>query len=101
MLRTPLGQVLDLSAAGLRVEGKGKLTKLSLEAGQPLWLKLQGAFGELKLKARVVWTEQTAPRRYQIGFELIELDAATRQHLGDVARMTVQAHVISRSPGDD
>jgi hypothetical protein len=60
MLRCPIGKVEDLSVSGMRVTGKGKA--VPVEAEQRMWVILQGIFGELKVKSRVVWTEQTAPR---------------------------------------
>jgi hypothetical protein len=99
MLRCPIGKVEDLSVSGMRVTGKGKA--VPVEAEQRMWVILQGIFGELKVKSRVVWTEQTAPRRFEIGFEFIELDDLTRRSLGEVARVSVRSQTLARVVYDD
>lgn len=98
MLRCPIGKVEDLSVSGMRVSGRGKTPVVE---SQRLWMILQGVFGELKVKARVVWTEQTAPRRFEIGFEFVETDDATRRALGEVARASARSQTVARVVYDD
>ncbi|QNN22437.1 PilZ domain-containing protein [Planctomycetales bacterium ZRK34] len=98
MLRCPLGRVEDLSVSGMRVLGRGKTP---VQESQRLWMMLQGVFGELKVKTRVVWTEQTGPRTFEIGFEFVELDDETRGMLSEVARSSMKSHAFARASYDD
>lgn len=83
-----LGRVVDVSASGFRIEGRGRIP---VETGQVLWVNLMGLFGELKVKSRVVWVERTSLWRYAAGLAFEDLDDATRMTIGDVARASARA----------
>lgn len=82
MLNSTLGEVLDLSAAGLRVRHRGwpRIT-----VGEIVPLVLSVASSEVRVEARIVWMRRTGFRRHEIGVEFINLDAATRSCLSDIS----------------
>lgn len=83
MLNSTLGEVLDISAAGLRVRHRGAL-RAGVGDCVPLTIAL--ASSEIRVDVRIVWMRRTGFRRQEIGMEFINLDAASRSCLSDVAR---------------
>jgi hypothetical protein len=79
-LRCHFGEVVDMSAAGLRVCCKGPTT---VQVGDAFSAHLQHdrLDIELTIKATVSWVENLGIRRFSVGLELIELSEADQLQL--------------------
>jgi hypothetical protein len=78
-----LGEVLDLSATGLRLRAA---RRPDYPAGAELNVQLEGVDGPFKVRCRVAWVKRAGLRRHEVGLEFIDPDAATRRSLADLAR---------------
>lgn len=83
MLECTLGDVIDISAAGMRVRHKGSPR---FAVGECIALSLVFASAEVRLETRVVWMRRTGFRRHEIGLEFSRLDSQTRDGLVEIAR---------------
>ena len=83
MLNCTFGQVVDLSAAGMRVHHRGSMR---IKVGEAIPLSLSFASAEMTIQTRVVWMRRTGFRRHEIGFELCEMSPAAQQRLIEIAR---------------
>ncbi len=83
MLTCTFGDVVDLSAAGMRVRHKGGLR---VAVDDSVSLTLSFAAAEVSLDARVVWMRRTGFRRHEIGFEFTDMSPETRECLHEIAR---------------
>lgn len=80
-----LGEVIDLSASGIRVLHKGKPP---LGIGDTFTIKVQSRESDLavSLPARIVWIESAGRRKQHIGMTFLDLDDATQSRLARLAR---------------
>lgn len=83
MLNCTFGQVVDLSATGMRVQHRGSL---KIKVGEMTDLTLSFASAEVSLKTRVVWMRRTGFRRHEIGFEFCDVSGEAQQCLMEIAR---------------
>ncbi len=83
MLECTLGEVIDISAAGMRVRHKGSPR---FAVGDVIALSLVFASAEVRLETRVVWMRRIGFRRHEIGFEFCGIDPQTRDGLIEIAR---------------
>ncbi|HWB20611.1 MAG TPA: PilZ domain-containing protein [Phycisphaerales bacterium] len=78
LLMCDLGLVLDLSAGGMRVEGKKPRTPTVI-------VQLQAENAQLTLRARVAWTKRLGFFRHEIGLEFVDVDTETNRILTEIA----------------
>jgi len=78
-----LGNVIDLSTAGLRVAGSGKPP---LQTGQSGQIKLTIPEGVLAVHGRVVWSRRTGFRRFEMGIEFQNVKRSVTAALDSLAR---------------
>ncbi|MCL4198717.1 MAG: PilZ domain-containing protein [Phycisphaerales bacterium] len=83
MLTSSLGEVIDISAAGMRIAHRGQPR---VEVGQGVEITLAFASTEVRLAARIVWMRRTGFRRHEIGVEFCDADPDTRTCLTEIAR---------------
>ena len=83
MLSCALGDVIDLSAAGMRVHHRGWLR---IKVGDETPLALCFASTQVTLLTRVVWMRRTGYRRHEIGFEFCDMSPVAQQCLLEIAR---------------
>ncbi len=83
MLNSSLGEVIDISAAGMRLAHRG-VPRLAVGAAADVTLAF--ASTEVRLRARIVWMRRTGFRRHEIGVEFCQPDEKTRACLTEIAR---------------
>lgn len=79
----PLGEVIDLSASGMRVVGKGRPL---LQVGQSGMLRVNCGDGTVSLEAQVIWVKKRGFRRHEIGLQFLNLPPGVRKALDVVAQ---------------
>ncbi|MBI1369395.1 MAG: hypothetical protein GC162_12170 [Planctomycetes bacterium] len=91
-LRCPMGRVVNLSASGMRVHGRGKL---AVKPDQVFFVVLQSLCGETKVKSRVAWAEQVDAKHFSVGIEFVDVSPSMRTELIDIARVSAESYVIA------
>ncbi len=90
-----IGNILDISASGMRVQRRGRAV---LKVGEEFSICVHPDADEpdLTLPARVIWIEHTGLLKHVYGIEFIQLGDEQKQHLGDLARMACD-QIVFRS----
>lgn len=94
----PFGDVADLSASGMRVLHKGKLTH---DAGDVVNLTLHWQEISMDLKARVVWAHKVGFRKHLLGLEFEDLSASQTSAIQHIASVAVHRLSLSSRPISD
>ncbi len=81
-----LGEVVDISASGLRVRCQGKPP---CRIGQRASIMINGFEGPFQVFARPVWIRKTGMWRYEIGLCFEDLDQTARLQLAGLVRAAV------------
>jgi len=81
MVKCSLGEVMDVSASGLRIRGRKVPKRYQKE---PIRLRIGGATGKVSIMAKIVWSKRVGLRCYETGLELIEASDELRQSLRDI-----------------
>lgn len=81
-----IGNVLDISASGMRVQRTGRHV---MEVGDGFRITVHPDAGEpiLTLPSRVVWIERKSFRKHVYGIEFAELNDDQKRLLGELARI--------------
>lgn len=74
-----LGEVLNASAAGLRVQLKGKPPA---ERRDIIGFNIHGPDGAFPVKAQVIWMKKRGFRRHEMGLQIIDPDISMRRKMG-------------------
>ncbi len=91
-LMTQFGEVLDLSASGLRATSHGwRKPKL----GSIVDVKLQHRHEVAIVQAQIVWVKRLGLRSYEVGMEFLEVDEGVKQQLMQLTRITLQSIAIA------
>lgn len=86
-----LGDVIDLSAGGMRIRAHGSM---GLREGQTVGLTLQAGTQPVPLPCQVVWMRKSSWRTWEIGLMFQDLTPRARQSLSGIARaVTFQGDV--------
>jgi len=86
-----LGKVVDLSASGLRVDGRGRQM---VDTGQALDLSLHYPDGEIRVRCRVAHVTRTGFRKHVIGLEFLDLTDQTRSAITRLAHSAYDTRVF-------
>ena len=86
-----LGEVMDLSASGMRVHRKGRC---NIKMGDRITVTLTYGNFALPVDARVVHIKKVAFRKHFIGLELEETNPEIRSKLTDLASIASTRRVI-------
>jgi hypothetical protein len=78
-----IGQVLDLSATGMRVECASKPT---IKEGQTFGMVLQGLHGPVNMVGQVAWIKKSGWRAHQIGIRFLDPSPELRRTISELAR---------------
>jgi len=79
-----LGQVLDLSAGGMRIRSRGTM---GLRVGESVGVTLRAESGFLiPVPSRVVWMTKSGWRNCELGLTFMELSNSARESLSGIAR---------------
>lgn len=81
-VRCDLGEVVDLSSAGLKVRGRGRRP----DRADVFPLQLHAAAGTFTAPVRIVRCTRRGLFGYEIGLEFVEPDGQTREHILAMAR---------------
>jgi len=82
-LTCKMGDIVDLSASGLRVRCKGKP---KVQTGDLLDLDLKSLSWVVPIEAKVVWSKHTGFRQYEVGLELQNISEETNRDLLELIR---------------
>ena len=84
--RSCIGNVLDISASGMRVQRSGRPI---MEVGDQFRITVHPDAGEpvLTLPSRVVRIERTGFRKHVYGIEFVELNDEQKRRLSELARI--------------
>ncbi|MEZ6193225.1 MAG: PilZ domain-containing protein [Phycisphaerales bacterium] len=84
--RSCIGDVVDISASGMRVQRSGRPV---LEVGDEFRITVHPDAGEpvLTLPSRVVWIERKGFRKHIYGIEFAELSDDQKRRLSELARI--------------
>jgi len=96
LLESSLGEVIDMSASGMRVEHKGKMTlpKAAIERNVPIELTLKALTGNLKVRAKVVRIKKLGFRRHEIGLTFVDVTEEIAEALTRLVRISVDGRMI-------
>lgn len=87
-----LGEVLDLSASGLRVRATGKLP---VRKGDAFSMTIETLDGPMLAPVRIAWIRRVGFRRHEIGVTFVETGEALARALGTLARAAANNEVIT------
>ncbi|MBX3362431.1 MAG: PilZ domain-containing protein [Phycisphaeraceae bacterium] len=87
-----LGEVLDLSASGLRIRTTGKL---SVRKGDAFSMTIETLDGPMLAPVRITWIRRVGFRRHEIGVAFVETGEALARALGTLARAAANNEVIT------
>ncbi len=88
MLRCSLGDVIDLSPAGMRVHRRGlRLVKPNETIHVTLYHPVEG---DLRLKSRIAWVNKTGFWRQQIGLDFLDLSLELQAALSHIVNLTAR-----------
>ncbi len=82
-VRCALGEIIDVSATGLRVRCAGKPP---IKPGGVLPLRLQFGDGSMQLQAQVRWCKRRGLKRHEIGLQFVNLKPGMLKVLDAIAR---------------
>ena len=82
-MRCDLGDLVDLSASGLRVNRKGKPP---FKLGQCVQVRLTAGGQALRITAQAMWMKRNGLRHYSIGMRFLSLSTTARKALDSVAQ---------------
>ena len=92
-----LGDVVDLSAGGMRVRSQGSM---GLRDGNKVGITLQAGAGPIPLPCKVVWMRKSGWRFWEMGLVFLELAPDARQSLNGLARaVTFQGELPAAGRG--
>lgn len=87
-----LGEVIDLSASGVRVRSKGRMAVCK---GDAFSMTIQTLDGPMLAPVRVAWVRRTGFRTHEIGITFGEAGPALRRALSALARASANNEIIS------
>lgn len=82
-IKCSLGEVLDASAAGMRLR-TGR--KVRVEAQQVVDFTVEGPDGPFDLKGEIMWVKHRGWSWNEIGLRFVEVSPETRKHLNTLAQ---------------
>ncbi|WP_432799969.1 DnaJ domain-containing protein [Poriferisphaera sp. WC338] len=83
-IQCQLGQILDLSATGMRVECKG--AKSPVKPGQTGNIQLEHQNKKIKLNAQARWVKRKGLFKHEVGLKFIDQSSQSKQILSDIAQ---------------
>ena len=86
-----LGQVMDLSSSGMRVQ---TATKHDLQPGQTFGMVLQALSGPVNVAATVAWVRKAGWGKYQLGIQFIDPQPDLRRAICELARSVASNEVV-------
>ena len=86
MLVCELGQVVNMSASGLRIQSE---SNPKLKEGTRLTLTLKTQEQQVSVKVEILWSKHVSAGRYEIGAKFVDVSDALASTLGRLARSTM------------
>ncbi len=78
-----LGDVLDMSAGGMRISREGRP---DVERGTVLQIALKSSSQKVQVGARVVWVRRVSWKRWELGLQFVGVAPAVAEALVDLAK---------------
>jgi hypothetical protein len=94
MVRSTLGDVLDLSATGCRLRS-GRKPRCA--KGDELRLTIAGLDGPISTRAQVAWVRRAGLRAHELGVHFLDPDAEARRGLAALARTAPSNETFHRA----
>lgn len=91
-----LGEVIDVSASGMKVRSGNKP---SFKSGEVATVTVHGVNKPFTVKARFAWSRRNSLFKWTLGFQFDELPDEARQELLEIARIAAIGEVIR--PADE
>jgi hypothetical protein len=92
MITCSLGDVLDLSATGMRVRTRGRPP----EEGAVVGVRVEGLVRPVDVRATVVWVRKAGWRKLELGLKFEELSREDRSELAAIARTAPMNDVLGQ-----
>jgi hypothetical protein len=92
MITCCLGDVLDLSATGMRVRSKGRVP----QEGQTLGVRIEGMIKPIDVRATVVWARKSGWRKMELGLRFEDVTQEIRSELAAIARTAPLNEVLGK-----
>lgn len=86
-----LGEVLDLSTSGMRLQTK---LKVDLKVGQTFGMVLHALDGPVNVAATVAWIRKVGWGKHQLGVQFFDPDPALRRAISELARSVASNEVV-------
>jgi hypothetical protein len=96
MAHSMMGEIVDLSAGGMRVRGKTRP-----KHGEIVETTILTAQGPLVVKAMVKWTKRVRLFWFEIGLEFVELAPESRKTICEFARIACEQEYVRPSVKED
>jgi len=93
-LFTRFGEVLDLSASGMRALCKRWRAP---RVGAELEIEIRHPQGVARIPSKIMWVRRKGLRTYEVGFEFVHEDEASREKLTEITRLALQSVAIAHS----
>lgn len=92
LLTSTLGEVLDISASGMRVRQSGRVHVVK---GDEICITIQFGSSKIPVKVRVAWTRRSGFWSHQIGVEFIDLTDESRKVITQLSRLARKSRTIA------
>jgi c-di-GMP-binding flagellar brake protein YcgR len=92
MAHCTMGEILDLSAGGMRVHSRVKVEK-----GHDMTITIITQHGPVSVDCKVAWVKRVKFFWYQIGLEFGAIDPELRRSLSEFARVAAETEVLRPS----
>lgn len=92
LLHCTLGEVLDISASGMRVKHRGRF---STAKGETITTTIQVGATKIPAKVKIAWVRRAGFWSHQIGLEFVEMTDESRKVITQIGRLSRKARVIA------
>lgn len=92
LLSSSLGEVLDISASGVRVRRRGRVR---VAKGEEVSITLQFGGSKIPAKVRVAWTRRAGFWSHELGLEFIDITDASRKVITQLGRLARKSRTIA------
>ena len=87
-LRCAFGDIVDLSASGMKIESRGEPI---VRAGATLDMTIESLSGPLVVRSKVIWMRHVGGGQYAMGIEFVDLEPEKVEALHDIARTSLRS----------
>lgn len=92
LLKCSLGEVLDISASGMRVRQKGRV---HVTKGEELPIAIQFGATKVPIKVRVAWARSSGFWSHELGVEFVDITDESRKVITQLSRLSRKTRTIA------